>query len=307
MNNKNHLISEQLLGPMTEILAAHNAPAISSYELAKHLYFHAQKHHLQPEALKSIFKNICSQLTKLSLLSEIAPFSVTKSYLLFGQSKASPSEIICSIDPFAYISHLSAMEYYGLTDRFPSILYLTRPALTEWRQQAKLRMEHDLHEHQSSYIASGLPKLSPGKILRVNQTPIHICERSQLGAFRLVSGSNLRISSIGRTFLDMIREPSLCGGLQHVVDIYIKEGKQYLNLIIDEIERHGLAIDKVRAGYLLTEVCHLNNPIFDDWGKLVQRGGSRKLDPEGEYSSHFSEKWQLSINLPSLTMPVNKE
>jgi predicted transcriptional regulator of viral defense system len=307
MNIDYNLISEQLLGPMAESLASHNAPAISSYELAKLLYFHAQKRELPPQALKIVFKHICDKLTKLSLLSEIAPFSVTKSYLLFGQGKASSSEIMCSIDPFAYVSHLSAMEYYGLTDRFPSILYLSRPSVMEWRKQAKMRMEHELREHQTFYFAAGLPKLSPAKLLRVNQTPIHFCERSQLGAFRLISGSSLRVSSIGRTFLDMIREPSLCGGLQHVVDIYIQEAKKYLNLIIDEIERHGSAIDKVRVGYLLTEVCHLNSPKFIEWEKLAQRGGSRKLDPEGDYSSYFSEKWKISINLPSLTVTEQNE
>ncbi len=307
MKNTTNFISEQLLGPMTETLASHNAPAISTYDLAKALYFIAQKQQVSPKNLKSLFKNICAHLTKLSLLSEIAPFSESKSYLLFGQNKASPAEVMCSIDPFTYISHLSAMEYHGLTDRFPGILYLTRPPLAEWRQQAHVRMRHDLNEHQATYLEAGLPKLSPPKILRLNQTPIKICERSQLGAFRLVSGSNLRVSTIGRTFLDMIREPSLCGGLQHVVDIYIKEAKQYLNLIIDEVDRHGLAIDKVRAGYLLSEVCHLNAPVFNEWQKLTQRGGSRKLDPEGDYSPYFSESWKISINLPSLTMTENNE
>jgi predicted transcriptional regulator of viral defense system len=140
--------------------------------------------------------------------------------------------------------------------------------------------------------------------VRLNQTPIHFCERSQLGAFRLVSGSNLRVATIGRVFLEMIREPALCGGLQHVVDVYGTEAKRYIRPIIDEIDRHGLPIDMVRAGYLLTEVCQLDAPEFHEWQKLAQRGGSRKLDPDAEYATVFSERWKLSINLPSLTAPA---
>ena len=105
----------------------------------------------------------------------------------------------------------------------------------------------------------------------------------------------------------MIREPTLCGGLQHVVDVYCAEAKVYLNLIIDEISRHGLPIDKMRAGYLLTEVFHLDAPAFQDWEQLAQRGGSRKLDPDGEYATAYSERWKLSINLPSLTGPTSHD
>lgn len=307
MKNKNKLseASTQLLSPLTQMLASHSAPAISTYELASYAYFQAKKLDIEFVNFKSIFRDLCTQLINISLLSEIQPIAESKGYLLFGQNKASPAEIICSLDPFAYISHLSAMEYHGLTDRFPVILYVTRPSLPEWRQQAQIRMARDFHDIQASYLAAGLPGLTPTKITRLNQTPIHFCERSQLGAFRLISGSNLRVATIGRVFLEMIREPALCGGMQHVVDVYSEEAKRYLRLIIDEIDRHGLPIDKVRAGYLLTEVCQLDAPEFQEWQKLAQRGGSRKLDPDGEYASAFSVRWKLSINLPSLSALIN--
>jgi predicted transcriptional regulator of viral defense system len=129
---------------------------------------------------------------------------------------------------------------------------------------------------------------------------MHFCERSQLGAFRRVAGSSLRVSTVGRVFLEMIREPSLCGGIQHVIDVYQSEAKRNLKLIVNEMNQHGSAIDKVRAGYLLSEVCGLNDPSFTDWEKFAQRGGSRMLDPQGEYVSHFSERWKLSLNVPSV-------
>jgi predicted transcriptional regulator of viral defense system len=305
--NKLSKVSAQLLSPLTHVLASHNAPAISTYGLASHAYLHAKKLGIEFTNFKSVFKELCAQLIDISLLSEIQPMTESKGYLLFGHHKASAAEIICSLDPFAYISHLSAMEYHGLTDRFPVVLYVTRPSLPEWKKQAQIRMARDLHDDQTSYLNAGLPKLTPIKIMRLNQTPIHFCERSQLGAFRAVSNSNLRISTIGRVFLEMIREPALCGGIGHVIDVYSEEAKRYLKLIIDEIDRHGSPIDKVRAGYLLTEVCQLNAPEFLEWQKLAQRGGSRKLDPDGEYATAFSERWKLSINVPSLTAPETED
>jgi predicted transcriptional regulator of viral defense system len=192
------------------------------------------------------------------------------------------------------------MEYHGLTDRFPKILYLTRPAPAEWRRQASARMLKDFGERLQIYLDSGLPKLLQPKITRLGQTSIHVFERSQLGAFRLVAGSSLRVATVGRVFLEMIREPAQCGGIQHVIDVYRREAARYLSLIIDEMNQHGLAIDKVRAGFLLSEVCGLNHEAFVDWEKSAQRGGSRKLDPEGEYVPNFSERWKLSLNVPSL-------
>lgn len=235
----------------------------------------------------------------LTPMEQVTP----KAYLLFGRSSASPAEVVCSLDPFAYVSHLSAMEHHGLTDRFPKILYMTRPPAAEWRKQAAARSAKDLGERLPFYEEAGLPRLVPPKIASVGHTVIQFYERSQLGAFRLVAGSSLRVATIGRVFLDMLREPSLCGGIQHVIDIYQREAKRYLKFIVDEVDRHGQSIDKVRAGYLLTEVCMLDEPLISDWEKFAQRGGSRKLDPDGEYAPDFSARWQLSINVPSLTRP----
>ena len=175
IRNKLNLVSSQLLNQLTQMLASHSAPAISTYELASHTFFYAKKLDYDPSDFKVVFKDLCTQLCNISLISEIPPISESKGYLLFGQSKASPADIICSLDPFTYVSHLSAMEYHGLTDRFPAMLYVTRPSLSEWKLQAQLRMNRDLNENQESYLAVGLPKLSPTKITRINKTSIHFC------------------------------------------------------------------------------------------------------------------------------------
>lgn len=36
-------------------------------------------------------------------------------------------EVVCSVDPFCYVSHLSAMEYHGLTNRMPTLLFISSP------------------------------------------------------------------------------------------------------------------------------------------------------------------------------------
>lgn len=309
MRNKSNpiILNENLLSQVAEVLASHGTPAISAYDLAIYAFLRINTFAVDSTSFKVEFAELCKSLLKIRLLTAIDPVADTKGYLLFGKASSTPAEIMCSLDPFAYVSHLGAMEYHGLTDRFPQILYMTRPSLVQWKQQAKVRMAKDLGERLQIYLASGLPKLVQPKIVRLGQTSIQFCERSQQGAFRLVAGSSLRVATIGRVFLEMIREPTFCGGLQHVIDVYQREAKRYLKLIVDEINQHGLPIDKVRAGYLLSEVCRLESPALSEWQQFAQRGGSRKLDSEGEYVPIFSERWQLSINLPSLTGVANDE
>jgi predicted transcriptional regulator of viral defense system len=112
-----------------------------------------------------------------------------------------------------------------------------------------------------------------------------------------VQGKPRRVATIGRTFLDMLREPDLCGGIYHVLDIFAEQAPRYLRLIVDEIDRHGTKIDKVRAGYVLAERLNLTHPAFAVWQTCAQRGGSRKLDAQADYSPRFSETWCLSINI----------
>jgi predicted transcriptional regulator of viral defense system len=297
MINKIPVIADSDIGNLIEALAATGLPVISEYVLGRVIFL---KLSVPAKERSELFRPITEHLQTLKIFAPLALGGATKAYQLFGHSAASAQQIACALDPFAYISHLSAMEYHGLTDRFPKTLYLTRPPAGEWRQQAEEKMRRDLGDLYEEYLASRLPKLVRPKLSKIAQANLHFQERSQLGAFKHVSGSKLRVATIGRVFLEMIRDPLLCGGIQHVVDIFSSNARQYLRLIVDEYERHGKAIDKVRAGYLLTEVCGLTDPVVESWVQFAQRGGSRKLDPEVEYAPEFSERWKLSINVPSL-------
>lgn len=291
-------VNVELLSHVGQALSASGVPAVNAYELGK-LVYQRSSPEVEPAIIKHEFEQLISPLVSLGLLSPIAS---SDAFLLFGKSNTAPAEIACCIDPFAYVSHLSAMEHHGLTDRFPTVLYLTTPPAAEWRRQATAKMHKDLGEGFDRYQNSHLPRLSRPTLPKIGQMTIHSHERSQLGAFRLVGDTSLRVATIGRVFLDMLREPKLCGGIRHVLDIYQSNAKRYFQLITDEFERHGSPIDKVRAGYVLSTLCQLNSPTLDAWVKFAQRGGSRKLDSDAEYSPAYSAKWKLSINVPSLTI-----
>ncbi len=281
------------------------SPVITKYQFAHMiylLYIDGQYHSQKIKALKgkpstTMMSRQLKVLLDQGILSEKRPCPHKSVFSILGKGNAEPADIICSVDPFAYLSHSTAMEYHGLTDRFPKIIFVSSPPPKKWPIFARSRMEKDLGNHLADYLQQGFPKLTRINLDKIDGQSVHRYSSIHLGAFKKIQRSVLRVATIGRTFLDMLRRPDLCGGIYHVIDCYKEHASTYLWLIIDEFLQHGTKIDKIRAGYILEEVCALHDQGIEDWQQFVQRGGSMKLDPTAEYSPTFSERWNLSINI----------
>ena len=287
------------LGELTE-------PVVTRYRLGLifwHLYEERSFHGEPLEGLEKKTKADASLLqTRLAELESTGiltphPNFENHAYRLLGRKEEDPAEVACAIDPFCYLSHLSAMAHHGLTDRLPAKLFLSSPALRDWKGEAQARMERDLESGLKRYLEAGLPALIHVKLKKIGPAEIRVLHSKHRGAFKNVKGKTLRVSTLGRTFLDMLRNPDHCGGIRHVVEVYRQHAPVYLRLIVDELEQHGGPIDKVRAGYLLDEQCGVKDPTVESWTRFAQRGGSRKLDAAAEYQPVWSDKWCLSLNL----------
>ncbi|MEK7487037.1 MAG: hypothetical protein AABZ60_22140 [Planctomycetota bacterium] len=62
----------------------------------------------------------------------------------------------CVLDPFCYLSYLSAMEYYGLTDRLPHLVVLTTFPISQWRMLVAQKEKEDFATDYLSYKDSAL-------------------------------------------------------------------------------------------------------------------------------------------------------
>lgn len=206
----------------------------------------------------------------------------------------SAEEVACIADPFAYVSHLSAMQRYGLTDRSPQALHLTTPTRSLWNKLRKTQVHKDLpnlDEVESPVLNR------PGFRDTIRRRPIVVHVSSHPWTPSPVSGEETRITSIGQTFADMLVEPHLCGGMRHVLDVWENEAEQWLPEIVAAVDHLDSKIAKVRAGYILSEVMDIDDPALHNWEQSAQRGGSRKLDPDADYAPEFSERWMISINV----------
>lgn len=211
-----------------------------------------------------------------------------------GSYYPSSQQIICELNPFCYISYLSAMDWHFLTDRIPKNLHVTTCTKEEFKRKSARKLSIDF----PGITDDVLPNLKHHKVSKMIRTK-NIIEhtRSDYSDKKtLLNTGGIRVSSIGETFLDMLRYPNLCGGINHVLDVFDEHAVNYLPNIVKEINRKGGPIDKIRAGYVLEERLGIEHPSFDEWKTHVQRGGSRKLVPTSAYENKHSETWCISLN-----------
>lgn len=279
-----------------------NLPIVTLYDffvLGRNL-FHEGK--LNGEPLKRLprdwdLKRAKNALGRLEARRVITPDSDFRSgvwRVIESTRSGSAEEVACIADPFAYVSHLSAMQRYGLTDRSPQALHLTTPKRSLWNALRDERARRDL---------SGLGDIEKSVLNRsgfketIRRRPIVVHASAQPWVPTSVSGEETRITSIGQTFADMLTNPSLCGGMRHVLDVWEQEAEPWMAEIINAIGQMESKIVKVRAGFILSELIGLDHPALQQWEQFAQRGGSRKLDPDANYASAFSERWMISINV----------
>lgn len=164
-----------------------------------------------------------------------------------------PAEDICGIiEPSCYISHLSAMARYGLTDRRPVELYLTMPDLKTVKQLWDEVFNEDYTEEELNELAENqLVKPSPRTAFpkKVRGQGIRVTRTSHPGASTPIQGGYARIASIGQVFCDMLEDPVACGGMEHVLDLWEEHAMSYVEEIVEAVETRPKAITKVRAGY----------------------------------------------------------
>ena len=202
-------------------------------------------------------------------------------------------DIICLVDPTCYLSHLSAMQRWGLTDRSPKALLLTRPDHKTATARLLAYRKEALGEDEANPFLSKTIR-HPA---RVRRRDVHVCESKAAGAFLKNRGSEFRLSTIGQTFLDMLQRPDLCGGMSHVLDAWEEHAETYLDDIVAAVDTATSGIVKSRAGHILEERLNLRHRSIEHWKAFAQRGGSRKLDPAKDFVPTFSEKWMISLNV----------
>ena len=85
--------------------------------------------------------------------------------------------------------------------------------------------------------------------------------------------------------------------MSHILDVWEEHAETYLNEIVAAVDGTTSQLVKSRAGYIIEERLGLHHSQIEPWKALGQHGGSRKLDPAGDFSPEFSDTWMISLNV----------
>lgn len=277
-----------------------NQPVFSDYNLyiaLKGLYKNPQGLYIRNKTLTvETYRRVRRQLLDAQEIARDPDYANT--YRLLNKQDLPADELACLVDPFCYISHISAMQRYGLTDRRPEALHLTVPG-------NKL-IKAKIHETMLADYGETLPSMPIDEVLplkivhhpqKSRKRSLSVFSTSHYGACIRIRGTWARVTTIGQTFLDTLDQPDKCGGIQHVLDCWSQHASSYLEEIIKAVSAAPKDILKVRAGYILNELMNVNHPKIEEWTAAAQRGGSRVLDSSKPFSPTYSEKWMLSLNV----------
>jgi predicted transcriptional regulator of viral defense system len=289
----------QVAETLARALASQPKPVLSNYDLFRDLWIIYQSgtaKYLRGETpSREVFRRTRSLLRSEGIIRQDHDYG--SHWRLVDKPDAPAEDVICSVDPFCHIAHLSALQRYGLTNRRPEHLLLVEPTPVLRRQLVRELMERDYGDVLKDLDVDIEPAKAVTHPHTVRGRPISIDTTKFSGDQLPIKGSLSRIATIGQTFLDTLDSPDLNGGMSHVLDIWAEHAVTYLEEIIERVTRAEKAIWKVRAGYILEEHIGIRDPRISAWSGFAQRGSSRVLDPGRPFAPLFSEKWMLSLNV----------
>lgn len=278
--------------------------AISSLELFKKflILFHDREYLEQKISLPNN-ASLESRFHSFKKNFKAEGFENIKNHFILDKSKdISPASIICSIYPETYISNLSAMRFYSITDRLPKVTQLVTPTRAEWKKKAQIDFLkfNELYnldvETASLYKKYSIPfpDTKNGRLLNFQ------CEtysKSQVSPYTQMPDGT-RIIAIGNLFIEMLENFIPCGGIDHVLDTYINFGLIFKEEIFTSLPQYS-NITQAKVGFIFEQLLGLKNNNFLSEIKYKQReirGGSRKFISFEPYSDIYSPEWNISLN-----------
>jgi predicted transcriptional regulator of viral defense system len=220
-----------------------------------------------------------------SLYRVNAPYSRTEA--------VEDEEVLMELHPYASLSHISALSFHQMTEQLGKEIHVsipddgsggllplgTRPE--DWEGVALVRGRvadsisgRTIHWH----------RLTGKRIFGTSASNHH--------------GGFVRVTTPERTLLDGLLQPEWSGGFANVLRAWAGYRDLIdLKALVKYVDQFDIRILRQRAGFLLEEL-GIRHPALAIWVTQAQRGGSSKLNGGAEFSSQFSERWQLSINAP---------
>lgn len=210
-----------------------------------------------------------------------------------AQTPLDAREVLFEAHPWAILSHLSALEFHGLTLDQPKII----TAFSAVRSAPDLL---PLGTITDDWLDTPLPSKSrPRTVLGLPVRWVDLPPERVYGiAVHAPLGVPYRVTSPERTLVDALQRPDLSGGIGNVLRAWGQARDLIEPAVVEQYtERYGVALLRQRVGFVLEHLGH-RSVILDQWAEASTRGGSNRLVGPEPFSSDYSERWNLSLNAP---------
>ena len=251
---------------------------------------------------KKKFKRGLKELETSDKLKCIGDEIVGPSYFInLTISPLDPLKIISDLYSLGYFSHLSAMKIHKLVNGDSDIVYFSTVDRKGWKKHFLDNLEKDKSVPLDNYekdILDLIPRFpTEGNYI---SKYLLVFTNKNFGHWEIING--LRVRKIAFLFLDMVRSPQYCGGVETVISVFEKYAPILLEEIIETAHKHGTNIDRARIGFILDELMGVAHPLLEQWKieMVGLRGGSRKFVAYLPFEPEFSLIWNISLNHDSV-------
>lgn len=287
------------------LLAKRRLPILTRHDvwvLLRRLYEHRELDGVRIAARKKQpdprdLNRVLSTLERHKILAIDQDFT-SSVYRFRDVPDGTPEELCCLVDPLCYVSHLSALQFHGFSDRHPANLILTTPSQPEWRQRIRaMEASESSAPVPFSELRSTVDRPRYPFPRTVRGRPISLHQTKFAGESTFWRSPRARVATPAQALLDGLVDPQLCGGLPHVIDVWRENAAEHLDSVVPLLDAFPTAIVKVRAGYIIEDILEIDDSRVNGWVRFARRGGSSKLDPAKPYVPKWSDRWMLSINV----------
>ncbi len=214
----------------------------------------------------------------------------------------SDEQILEEANPWAVMSHQTALIHHQLTDAVATAIHAT-----VFSGHSRLRTP--LGTKPEDWLDMRFPQ--PRKPKHIDGVPVvWVSMKEALDWGSEVGDSQgvpIYVTDLERTLLDALRQPAKAGGAFEVLRAWGR-AREKLNLdrLVEYTDRYSVKILRQRVGFLLG-MMGFHHKALGKWKEDLLRGGSVKLIAGSEYHDRYDTAWNLSINVPDSAIEALRE
>jgi len=223
------------------------------------------------EDVNKYYDNISSARTSVYRLIQLGKVKKIRNNLYTcvvgenGGMNANRFQIACAINDTAYVSHHTAMEYYGITDQVFNDVYVSSKSKFE---------EFEFDGYRYHYVKPSI----------------------DIGVKAIKYSGGISVTDKERTVLDCIKDLGKISGLEEVIANIEDIGKLNEKKLLNYLKEYGNQFLYQKTGFFLSmynEQMKISEAFFEECKKNI--GKSKRYLTKNNGTNIYSSEWKIIV------------